>query len=120
MLLCLIALYLEVRILIECYGENKKSRSQNDKRPSKHDDAARGNLSKLSREYKKFRLPARNLNRCKIVGALVLHQVRNLSAKLLYSVLKLFGFTHGARMTPNDPSSAKPPAATVERKGDDQ
>ena len=34
MLLCLIALYLEVRILIECYRENKKRRSESYENPS--------------------------------------------------------------------------------------
>jgi hypothetical protein len=61
MLLCLVALYLEVRVLVECYRENKERKCQRDECPAKPDKATRGNFGKLGGRHKYLGLALGNL-----------------------------------------------------------
>lgn len=104
LLACLFSFWVCGKILWEEYGHNfhrKQRNGKDEQRPSEPDDAPRRNLSQLAGQNKNLRLSAGNLNRRKIMSPLVLHQVGNFLLKCGNAFLKLFRFTHGARMTPN-------------------
>jgi hypothetical protein len=95
MLLLLLALYLEVRVLVECYREYREKKRENDKCPSEPYKASGGELSQLRRSNGDLGL-MRGDGGCRnrFVSWCLALNLRKRAARIFDALLKLFGARH--------------------------